>query len=755
MAVISKTNLVTFRPTGGPRVILSLEGDFTLTGGVQPNVNNAVVDYAGFAMFGEAIGTPGRLEFWYGASPLPEANGGNGDSATPDRFLEGVRIVEVEPLRVGVVQGETKERVTFWRLALCDVRERFAPPLGGLLSYGLVNPESVEAGETRPAEVDSLTLVQRCLDSLGVAYETLPPDLAKVKPPRDLKWFGVPAREELAKLLDHCGCVLVPHKTGTVGVRQLGVATGDDLPTVPGGREEVDVTVPSTTRRGSVVVFTSAPNPVLDTIKLIGPSPSTWQYVVLDVDKRWKPLDDPAVVVNYWGQGSTAQDAIRRKYETVGATHRDRVRSETFRTIRLNPAVYLPAIQGILRRQVKLDDKAKQVLSSIEVRAKRAQQRPDSGGWKNSTELIPCTCTTLGRAANVIRTWELLGKVEGNAEVLDLEPVFVPLAHGELEVRLTVEAAIDSGKGDGSKVPEYAAFGFTRLPDGTVQALTPEQSRAAIDKPTTDVVVISRPELRLVRDKSGTNETDNRSELQTEAKALADEYFRGANTLRVLSVQGYLEGDPSGRVSEVRISQMPPRTTFMIDRVNGMLGPRLNPAALRRGGRGDGAGGGHSQSSPLALGGTAGGTQPVTLVEPYTPPPFGLPTRFVGRIVGAEEIAPNLWEYSFEELGKTAPGVSGWSLREGGRSGKCWNLIEQSNGDNSLLMGNGVNLQNLGGTGLVIAPAPHHVHVEIFAVQVKPEGGGPVETEYWFQYENGVDGPCEPTEGEGEEEGPE
>lgn len=616
MPAIVRNNLVTFRAAGGERVLLSLEGEFTLTAGVEPNVNRAVLLYDGYALLGKSLGAPGKLEFWYGASPLPEADGGNGPGVAPDRYQEGVRIVEVEPLRIGVLAGETDERVIAWRVALVDVRERFAPPLGGLLTRGLVNPDATEAGTAAAGQVNCAVLVQWCLDALGVAYGPLPAGLSDVTPPRNLQWFGVPAREELAALLEHTGCVLVPRANGTVEVRKVGAATGDDLPpNAPGDRKEVDLVVPSTDRRGTTVVFTSAPNPVLDTIKLKGPAPDTWQYVVRDVDGAWKPLDDAAVVNNYWS-GSTAAEQIRKHFSGVGATHRDRVRAEVYRSIRLDPATYLPAIQGVLRRQVKLGDAARLVLKGIEVKAKRAQQQPDDARWRNSTELIPCAATTLERAANVIRTWHLLGKVEGDGSVADLEASFVPLGANELEVTLTVEAAKD-GK------PEYACFGFTRLGDGTVQAMNEAQSRAAMENPGGDVVVYSRPELRLVRDAIA--QTDNQAALQSEAYILAVEHFRGASSLRVLTVKGFWPGELSGRVTEVRISQATPRTTFLVDRTSSTLGGRVKPSALRRGGGGGrnhgGAAGGQSQSTALALGGSAGGTQPIVPVEPYVPPP--------------------------------------------------------------------------------------------------------------------------------------
>ena len=70
------------------------------------------------------------------------------------------------------------------------------------------------------------------------------------------------------------------------------------------------------------------------------------------------------------------------------------------------------------------------------------------------------------------------------------------------------------------------------------------------------------------------------------------------------------------------------------------------------------------------------------------------------------------------------------------------------------MLGNGVNTANLDGTGLKPQPVPIGVLVRMFVVRVPavpadnmvdpPKPEVPAKTEYWFGYENGIDGSCDP-----------
>jgi hypothetical protein len=113
---------------------------------------------------------------------------------------------------------------------------------------------------------------------------------------------------------------------------------------------------------------------------------------------------------------------------------------------------------------------------------------------------------------------------------------------------------------------------------------------------------------------------------------------------------------------------------------------------------------------------------------------------FPARLGAATQDGSNKrWTYDFAEVEKTSVGYDGWAEKTGGRSGTAYNRIEEMNGATGLY-GNGVDSDNLV-TGFDIKEAPGGVLVEMAEVTVAGE-----EPEYWFSYENGVDGTCEAEE---------
>jgi hypothetical protein len=172
------------------------------------------------------------------------------------------------------------------------------------------------------------------------------------------------------------------------------------------------------------------------------------------------------------------------------------------------------------------------------------------------------------------------------------------------------------------------------------------------------------------------------------------------------------------------------------------------------------------QANTLARGidlGTSGATQPIVPIGLL--PPSGFIDSFPARILGSKEL-PDLdqgtpddpigayqWQYTFQEVSKSKAGYSGWTPLAGGREGAAYNWVEEPNHHDGLL-GNGVNTSNLSGTGLKPQPVTSNVIVRMFAVHVPavpaddkanpPKPEVPAKTEYWFAYENGVDGSCDP-----------
>ena len=106
----------------------------------------------------------------------------------------------------------------------------------------------------------------------------------------------------------------------------------------------------------------------------------------------------------------------------------------------------------------------------------------------------------------------------------------------------------------------------------------------------------------------------------------------------------------------------------------------------------------------------------------------------------------NRWDYGWTEVEKATAGASGtWSAPTSGRSGTttstpAWNFIETIN-DDAGVQGNGVDIDGADfPAGFSVQPVPDNTLVRMHEVIVDGT------TEYWFQYENGIDGTCEAEE---------
>lgn len=107
------------------------------------------------------------------------------------------------------------------------------------------------------------------------------------------------------------------------------------------------------------------------------------------------------------------------------------------------------------------------------------------------------------------------------------------------------------------------------------------------------------------------------------------------------------------------------------------------------------------------------------------------------------------WEYTFEEVLKGSAGYDGWSLRTNGTpgiTGTAYNTIEVRDASADGLHGNGVNLDHLHPEDesfeFQVQPAPDGAIVWMRPVLIDPGDGSNPDVEYWFTYENGVDGGC-------------
>jgi hypothetical protein len=120
---------------------------------------------------------------------------------------------------------------------------------------------------------------------------------------------------------------------------------------------------------------------------------------------------------------------------------------------------------------------------------------------------------------------------------------------------------------------------------------------------------------------------------------------------------------------------------------------------------------------------------------------------FWASISGNASDGTNRWKYAFSEVNKSSEGYGGWATLSGGRSGTtssgpARNSIEDMNtGSDSHIEGNGVDPAHLdpaetGSDTFSLMPCTSGNIVRMHQV----ECGQSVE--YWFSYENGVDGDC-------------
>jgi len=107
---------------------------------------------------------------------------------------------------------------------------------------------------------------------------------------------------------------------------------------------------------------------------------------------------------------------------------------------------------------------------------------------------------------------------------------------------------------------------------------------------------------------------------------------------------------------------------------------------------------------------------------------------FVGEITAYSSLGSNQWEYTLQRQRKadtTGYNPGSWQHDSSADARTAYNLSEYMNSDVGV-QGNGVDLANLPGS-FDIMPVP--VGTLVLAIAAK--------NEWWFQYENAVDGECE------------
>lgn len=304
-------NIVTFRwsPELWDFIVLKLDNPWVIAPGVEPTINPAEVPWFEYDKLGtDPTVHRGEISFWSNDRPPRQADWEmdpeEEEAREPDVTLQAWRIVSVEPVQIGVDATTMRRRVLKYRLHFADQREQFTAPRGGLLCVGKVN----EKGAKPDTLLSFAGAVRLCLDTMGILDRTdiataTVQDLSQptgtrtvstldvIDPPKELQWDAAHAPTELGKLLDDGGLFFHVRANGWFAIDRMGSGSP---PQIPDGLALPEVKIPFFDRRGKVVIFSSAPYPILEKAEIVGPAAGTLDFVVQDIfvgnlKVEWKP----------------------------------------------------------------------------------------------------------------------------------------------------------------------------------------------------------------------------------------------------------------------------------------------------------------------------------------------------------------------------------------------------------------------------------------------------------------------------------
>jgi hypothetical protein len=574
------------------RIFLKADGEFVWSCGLEPNVNRFLVPFTEFDKLAGKPDRTGTLNFWYSSDPNAAAG------SKPDFTLKQMRVIDVAANQVGECKetpgGNSTFRVVEYVLFIADFRESIVPPRGGRLLDGILNAGSDDVLYPTPlaTPVNNQQLAMRCLTAMGLDPNDVDNGLTTFPPLRNLQWHGAHAPTELAKVLEHTNSVLAPQTSGKASVVPVGKG---DLPNVPQDRKEYQIKLPGIDRRGKTVIFSSAPTAAVDTYQFSG------------IDQTFGG-SSPMVWVKQQGDSSYAQlGNIVTNIQNHSAYPPD-----AYRAIQIQPSQFDPRVQPILRRALSSDTTPKR--SAIRVEATIAVQALN-GAWSNQDTIVPVTHILEG---NVICLAQRVGQVSvANTGDGDGNFQEVPSSgFGSLSVKITMEAVAPSPSNPMLMVREFFYSGWRRdVGSGSPTRLSDDEVNSALADPPQDLVIIHRPEMRLVRDqtaasnpaiKYSSGEADNSLDLNSRCQQLADRYLRGSgNPAQEIAAKGFLQAELNGRLAEIRIDQAACRTVFKV--MTWWL-PSGQTGKLYRGEGGYGGSGGHVAGGASATGGKAGGS---------------------------------------------------------------------------------------------------------------------------------------------------
>lgn len=568
MAVEKRFNLVSFKPDSQPdRLQLTLDGEWTIAGGLQPSLNTATVPASEISKLPDPPNdVRGSIEFWYSVAP------GGGD---PDVRLEGWYLVDIAPEQIGRRPGENADSVQVYRLCFADHRHGFVEPRGPRLRHGEINAHPLPPG----AELtDNSILILLCLTAMNYPGAPapnpaiVPGSVDEVAPMTPVRWDGQHAPAELAKLLKHCGHVYVPRNDGT---GQIVRPNFGNLPTIPADRLSSVIAASSVDRRPRKVIFTSAPTAKTLTYGEGTAAPPSWRFVAQDHSDNfaWKPIDEiPAL-----GSSEPAvRDHFRRGLDGVSDEWRDHYARQLYRAIQLDPGRFPPRQSAILRKVLyppsqnlgRVDDPSVKVTVAL---------RGRDGAWVNRAAVVKCKAIVAEEGVLVFE--ERLGAVvlqladttaAANSQRGDLEPFFLPAPDSNLKVTFSVE---DWDTQKAQRV--HAVFGFERIGLNVV-AMDDAAAVGHLSGYRPDTAVYSCPELRLIESRAAAGApVDNLESLRAIAAGYAHKLLvETADAIAQVAVaKGFYPVDLDGRVSEVRYNQERVDTTIVVNGWNVPVGP--------------------------------------------------------------------------------------------------------------------------------------------------------------------------------------
>ena len=536
-------NFVTFRPAGtDDRLHLTLEGDWTITGGFDADVNSATTKHTEIAKLpANPTYVSGAIEFWFTADP--DAEPAEGEAAgEPDVVRDGYQIVDLVPDLVARAPGQTTAYIERYRLAFADHRQAFREPRGGRLMRGLVNSDQLPPGQLLTTQ----TLVGECLDAMGVPAD-LPTSLNAFPPPRNLQWLGAHAPSELAGLLARSGHAYCCSSQGLGYVVRVGVG---DLPAIPAELLEEGVIAAASTRLPTKAIFTSFPNAVIRTFdeeiptapQVGRPKRPEWKYVVRNWDDyyKWVPIE---VMLN------DPEMEVRKGFPSVPPQHRPTISEDAFRVIRLASDRFDPRQCPVLREVIYPNGEidAPHLIVDVAVQGR-------SGGWTNQED-VRINAETVDGSGNLLVFPRRIGGVT-NGKAADFDPFFEPVPEETLKPSFSVE---DWSKDKAEKI--FAAYGYNVSGGGTA-AMGNDTTQAHLQGFRPDTGVYCCDELQLVY----LNDDDSNNDLLVaDTTAMAGALAINNLQPRTYVVKGFYAIELTGRVNEIRYNQSEAKTVIIAD----------------------------------------------------------------------------------------------------------------------------------------------------------------------------------------------